>query len=195
MPFSGTPLSRDAVLAAARRGAPRAVARFGGTTPEVAARVATAIARLESRNYPRAWNGYGGSDRAIGLMQMKGAAMRDVERWLGLTPRAHDALYDPDVAMLYGTTYLLWQRSRYGSWPKAIYSYHAGSYPGLAKYVARSQAYAQQVLDYYRQFFNATPEEDERQGVSEEDESILPTVLIAGLVGVGSYALYRRIAA
>jgi|GEM_PF-6900589 len=192
MPFSGAPISRDAVLQAARRGAPRAVARFGGTTPEVAARVATAIAQLESRRYPLAWNGYGGDDRAIGLMQMKEAAMRDVERWLGLPRRAHDTLYNPDPAMLYGTTYVLWQRSRYGTWWKAIYSYHAGSYPGSAKYVSRSQDYARRVLDYYRQFFNATPEEDERQGTAEE--SILPTLLTLGVLGVGGYVLYRALA-
>jgi hypothetical protein len=154
------------VITLARKVAPRALTKFPVTSPAILARVATAIARQESRLYPLAHNGYTGSNEAIGLMQMLPDTQRDVSAWLGL-PYDRQKLYDPEYALLLGSAYVAYQKQRYGDWDKAIYSYYAGSYPGAARHQSDARTYVENVKRHYFSTFGSDPETDERNGVPD----------------------------
>ena len=63
---------------------------------------------------------------AVGLMQMK----PDTFFWLsgktGEDFSDENLLYNPEISIKYGTYYLSWLYSRYGSWETALAAYNAG---------------------------------------------------------------------
>lgn len=63
---------------------------------------------------------------AIGLMQILPSTYEYISEMLGEPTLSSSVLYDPQVNIKYGTYYLQYLYSKFGSWEKAIVAYNMG---------------------------------------------------------------------
>lgn len=106
--------------------------KLSGKFPSLASskmwrRVLVALAKTESGNNPLAKNR---SSSARGLMQILKGTQADIERRLGLTPKAPEALDDPAYSMLLAAYYVAWLHMNKAakSWEKTVVAYNQGHY-------------------------------------------------------------------
>lgn len=123
------------------------------------ARMAVAVSAVETggRFNAKAKNP---TSTARGLMQILIGTQKAIEKLLGIKHQP-TRIYEPEYAILLGTTYLAYQLKRYGgSVEKAVYAYNMGSYGVKTAAKGHGPAYVKLFKQYWKKLdFDALDEQ------------------------------------